>query len=104
MTAATMSAPKAVISIMPADISLAIFASCRHSRVIKSVMDSMAVLIISADNPKTIVKTRIRSSIRVTVNHHAPASVNTESTRCTRKFGCVWIAHWIPPIAVLSDI
>ena len=42
---------------IPADTSLAILADFRCSVVIRSVIDSIAVFIISAEKTKTIVKT-----------------------------------------------
>ncbi len=56
-------APIATVNIIPADTSLAIFASFFHSVVTKSVTDSIAVLTISTTNPNITVNMIMTNSI-----------------------------------------
>lgn len=65
ITSATSTAPIATVSIIPAATSFAIFALSLYSVVIRSVMDSIDVLIISAVNPRIMVNMMIANSTRV---------------------------------------
>ena len=61
----TITDPIALISTMPAETSLATFADFLCSLVIRSVIDSRAVLTISAVNINKIVNEMINHSILV---------------------------------------
>ena len=65
ITSATDTAPIAVVNIIPAATSFAILALSLYSVVIRSVIASIDVLIISAVKPKTIVNIIIANSTNV---------------------------------------
>ncbi len=77
----TITAPIATTNIMPADTSLAILASARHSFVIKSVIDSIEVFTISAVKPKTMVKIIIVISTELMLKTNPKTIAQTEKKR-----------------------
>lgn len=77
----------AVVKTMPAATSLAILASLANLLVIRSVIDSSEVLIISATTTKVIVNNKIIISIFVTSSKIAVKKTVSAANMCTRKFG-----------------
>lgn len=103
MRMATRTEPKAVMSTMPAATSLAIFASCRCSLVIRSTIFSIDVFTISAEITSRIISPRILISYGDTSKTILATITKLPTIKWMRRFWSCENAYHKPSRACWND-